>query len=84
MRLQIIYDMYNYLALVNLQELRCHKLSKTKSKRVRVDLGVMAVKVYNTFTRATELEPRYWIQFSVILRTLRLGCIMCQLRKYHK
>ena len=39
--------------------------------RVRVDLGVMAMKGYSTFLRAAGLEPRH--QIKVISRTLVVG-----------
>ena len=38
--------------------------------RVRVDLGVMAMKVYSTFLKASGLKPHYQIQFNVIPKTL--------------
>ena len=37
--------------------------------RVRVDLGVMAMKGYSTFPRALELEPHHQMQFNVMPRT---------------
>ena len=42
---------------------------------VRVDLGVMAMKVYSTYLRAPELEPHHQMQFSVIPRTLTEHCL---------
>ena len=42
--------------------------------RLRVDIGVMAVKEWDsTLPESPELEPHYQIQFSVITRTLFLG-----------
>ena len=35
----------------------------------RVDLEVVAIKGYFTFTSAQELEPKHQTQFSIILRT---------------
>ena len=34
--------------------------------QVRVDLGVMAMKVYSTLSRYPELEPHHQMQFNVI------------------
>ena len=41
--------------------------------QVRVDLGVIAMKRYSTFSKALELELNHQIQFSVISRTLIEG-----------
>ena len=38
--------------------------------RVRVDQGVMAMKMYSTFPKAVGLEPQHQMQFSVISRAL--------------
>ena len=37
---------------------------------VKVELGVMAMKEYSTFSKAPGLESHYQIQFSVLSRTL--------------
>ena len=37
--------------------------------RVRVDLGVMAIKGYATHPRSPQLEPHYQMQFRIIPRT---------------
>ena len=37
--------------------------------QVRVDLGLMVMKLYSTLLRATELEPHQQMQFSFIPRT---------------
>ena len=37
--------------------------------RVRVELGIMAMKEYSPLLRAFELEPHYLVQYSVIQRT---------------
>ena len=41
--------------------------------RVRIDLGVMAIKKYPTFLKAIELEPHYQMKFRDILRISYLG-----------
>ena len=38
--------------------------------RVRVDLGIMAIKEYSIFSKAPELEPHNQMQFCVICWTL--------------
>ena len=48
---------------------------------VRVSLGVIAMKRYSTFPKASELEPHHQMQFSVILRTSL--CSRCILVSYH-
>ena len=47
---------------------------------VRVDLRVMAVKGYSTFSRALESEPHYQMLFSVIPREslLVLVLLLCK------
>ena len=42
--------------------------------RVRVNLGVMAMKEYSTLLRASEMEPHHRMQFSVILRSPIFSC----------
>ena len=37
---------------------------------IRVDLGVMAMKRYSTFSKTSELEPHHQMQFNVICKTL--------------
>ena len=45
-------------------------LQQVLSFWVRVDLGVMTVKEYSTFSKDLELEPHHQMQFSIISRTL--------------
>ena len=40
---------------------------------VRMDLGVMTMKEYSTFSKAPGLQPLHLIFFSVISRTLVVG-----------
>ena len=44
--------------------------NRYKNMRVRVDLGVMVIKGYSTFSKAPGLEFYHQMQFSLILRTL--------------
>ena len=44
--------------------------------QVRVDLGVMVMKKYLTLSRSAEVEPHYWMQFSLLSRTSLLGEIL--------
>ena len=51
--------------------------------RVRVDLGVMAMKVYSTFLRDPGLEPYYLLQFSDIIRIITRGEITSFLKGHN-
>ena len=64
----------------------------------RVNLGVIAMKMYSTFSKTPELKPHYQMQLSVISKTLvgggltdvddvlysldRLGGVMEEMGKY--
>ena len=50
--------------------------------RVRVDIGVVAMKEYSTLTIHLEVEPHHQMQFSIIFRHPFLGGSMFEFRLF--